>query len=151
MRHRGGEPPFGIAQDQMHRVPAAVASGRAADLQRAQESMADEGVRHAGNSVPFGRRDVGDRGGKFKGKAVAIHSLGDGERGAGTQVAAGILPAANSGVWIRWSNLMICFGQSSGDFEDAVDFHKASQRQHAAANSKAGMFAGIAEGGDHQV
>ncbi len=95
MRHRGGEPSFGIAQDQMHRVPAAVASGRAAVLEGAQESMADEGVRHAGNGVPFGRRDVGDRGGKFKGEAVAVHRSGDGERGAGTQVAAGILPAAN--------------------------------------------------------
>ncbi len=46
---------------------------------------------------------------------------------------------------------MICFGEASGDFEDAVDLDEASQRQHAAADGEAGMFAGIAEGGDHQV
>ncbi len=46
---------------------------------------------------------------------------------------------------------MICFGQASGDFEDAVDLDEASQRKYAAADGEAGMFAGIAEGGDHQV
>ena len=46
---------------------------------------------------------------------------------------------------------MICFRRASGDFEDAVDLDEASQRQHTAANGEAGMFAGITEGGDHQV